>query len=669
MSARSSGYSPLDDETGHDQEMLPMNPGNMRRADTWGFHAVLDMGFDRQTRVEQMETAKGMTPELQVFVESMRKATDAAHFGLSFTYSSLSYQPKKSPRMILQNVTGSIERGSVTAVMGGSGAGKSTFVNVLMGKTSHTGGSVAINGIPGKLKRYKKLIGYVPQDDIVLPELTVYENILHSARVRLPRTWKDIEVVGHVNAVIECLELSHVKDSLIGTIGKPVISGGQRKRVSIGMELAAAPMAIFLDEPTSGLDATAASSIMGTLKAISCLGISVVVIIHQPRMEIFEMLDNLVLLADGQLIYEGLESEVRQFFEASGYIFPPHSNYGDVVTDIITGNGRAYKSGGDVSKESLIRHWANSRQFSERKSRPGSIVSINTSSTNKILKTRGASRARQTYLCLLRAMLQQYRTKGVFWSEMALASVAGFLIGLALNSKEGVLFQGLHKAPYEVLSVAQDLRSTPELALLTAIAIGLVSAAPGVKIFSEEMLLHRREAEAGHSRLAYFLAKSLSAIPRMILGCLHVSAWCLLLSVPVVSWYYAFMVNLLYFYCIYGLASFLSMILRREDAPLFSTLISLIVGVLCGASPPLSKVRSWHLEWLWRASPSVWLAEVYFGQMVSPFDYLYDVEFASDMAGYNLHWFKRNLAVLFLIGTIYRILAFVGLFAGKRLRV
>lgn len=123
-----------------------------------------------------------------------------------------------------------------------------------MGKTSNTSGVTKVNGVAGNISKYKKIIGYVPQDDIVLPEMTVRENILHSARIRLPSNWKESEIQHHVDILLSCLQLSHVKDSLVGSPGAPVISGGQRKRVSIGMELAAAPMALFLDEPTSGLD-------------------------------------------------------------------------------------------------------------------------------------------------------------------------------------------------------------------------------------------------------------------------------------------------------------------------------------------------------------------------------------------------------------------------------
>ena len=660
----------------------------------------------------------GLTPEIRAFVDSMRRATDATDIGLSFGYNKLTYQPKGVPRPILQNVTGSIKRGTLTAVMGGSGAGKSTFVNVLMGKTQYTSGSVTINQIPGKMKRYKKLIGYVPQDDIVLPELTVYENILHSARIRLPRTWREGEIRAHVDSVIDCLELSHVRDSRVGTISKPIISGGERKRVSIGMELAAAPMALFLDEPTSGLDATAANSMMITLKALARLGMSVIVIIHQPRMEIFSMLDDLILLADGQLIYEGPETEVQNFFEEIGYSFPQHANFGDVVTDIITGNGRPYKAAGDVSKESLIAYWAQHEpanvenqeddidthsnlypQDRERSESPTpSMQTVNTVVStvsrirherhpslrgeqqqppsvgsvqiNQLLRRRGAPLWKQTVLCLNRALLQQYRQRSSFWFEMGLATLAGFLLGLAEHSKKGILFTGLYNPPYDILSISSDFKSAPEMALLVAIAIGLVSAAPGVRIFSEELVLHRREAEAGHSRVAYFVAKTLSVFPRMVLACMHFTVPLFLLATPVMPWATAFLAHLVYFYCIYGLAALVSMLARREDAPLWATMLALIVGILSGAAPPLANVKGWHMEWLWRASPGVWLAEIYFGQLVKPFGYLYDVGLAARFTGYRLEnglWL--DLVVLLAIGSLYRVFAFVGLLVGGRMRM
>ncbi|CZT13241.1 uncharacterized protein RCO7_05281 [Rhynchosporium graminicola] len=196
--------------------------------------------------------------------------------------------------------------------MGASGAGKSTFLNVLMGKQSNTGGVTKVNGVAGNIAKYKKIIEYVPEDGIVLPELTFRENIQHSARIQLPCTWSDKEIKNHVDILINYLQLSHVQDSLVGGTAAPVISGG--KRVRIGMELAAAPMALFLDEPTSRLDARAAASIMSTLKALSRLGMTILTIIHLPRQGIFEFLDSLVLLGSGRMIYCGAQIDMQPHF-------------------------------------------------------------------------------------------------------------------------------------------------------------------------------------------------------------------------------------------------------------------------------------------------------------------------------------------------------------------
>ncbi|VUC28975.1 unnamed protein product [Clonostachys rosea] len=664
--AKMSGYNALSDDP-NDREMQPLDATYISRRPTLGFEAALEPEAGTETDGTEGHKPYETNPQLQAFMDAMRKATEAFDFGLSFRYEDLTFQPKGSPRPILNHVTGSIDRGTLTAVMGGSGGGKSTFVNVLMGKTNHTHGFIAINNKPDKLKRYKKVIGYVPQDDIVLPELTVYENIAHSARVRLPRTWSNRDIDRLVDAVIDCLELSHVCDSLVGSVSKPVISGGQRKRVSIGMELAAAPMAIFLDEPTSGLDASAASSMMRTLKSLAKLGISVIVIIHQPRVETFEMLDNLILLGNGQTIYEGPQETAHEFFENMGFRFPPHTNKADVITDIITGHGREYKPVGDITKEFLIEHWSQYRANLTRDTSRHTLSSAGQGLMHKAIKKRGAYRFKQFWLCLCRAVLQQYRGYWSFWGEMALSLLGGFLLGLAQNSRNGVLFKGTYKT-YGMLSTSTDYIAAPQFALLVAIAIGLVSAAPGVKIFSEELLVQNREAEAGHSRVSYFLAKVLCVFPRMVFACLHFSVPLLLLAMPVINWGVAFMANLLYVFCIYGLATIVSMICKREEAPLLSAMLSLILGILSGAAPPLRSVKGWHMEWLWRASPGTWLAEVYFGQLVGPYEYLYNIDTAAGMTGFHLGWLWRNMLILFGIGIGYRVIAFVFLCFGHRLR-
>lgn len=398
--------------------------------------------------------ALSQEPEMQRFLIYLSRAIHTKEVGLSFDFEGLSFKTRQGQK-ILSDVTGSIARGTMTGVMGGSGAGKSTFVNALMrGKSSC--GTVKINGWAKDMKKYKKLIGYVPQDDIVLPELTVRENILHSARMRLPSSWNDKAIQDYVDSLIACLSLTHVRNSLVGDARKPVISGGQRKRVSVGMELAAAPMAIFLDEPTSGLDATSAASIMRLLKAISQLGVTVIAIVHQPREDIFVGFDQLILLAQGRQVYEGPTGEAVPYFEDLGYQFPMRSNPADTIVDIITGNGGQYCTKIDKSDdqvESLISFWREMGQSGiSNKCLPLVVDAPNAhrlsmqsvqsaaehdQSLRETMKARGASWHAQVYYCCKRALLQQIRSRTSFFFEIGVAALAGLVIGLSAYSSKG----------------------------------------------------------------------------------------------------------------------------------------------------------------------------------------------------------------------------------------
>lgn len=170
----------------------------------------------------------------------------------------------------------------------------------------------------------------------MLSELTVRENIEYSARIRLPPSWTHKYVSGFVDAILQALDLQHVAENHVSSI-----SGGQRKRVNIGMELVSCPSALFLDEPTSGLDATSALKIMRTIKKIACtIGITIVTVIHQPRFEIFEEFDDILLVAPGGLsAYIGPCSEVVGYFERLGFFFDQRNNPADTLMDILSGKG------------------------------------------------------------------------------------------------------------------------------------------------------------------------------------------------------------------------------------------------------------------------------------------------------------------------------------------
>lgn len=653
LGGRKEQYLPIQ----NDNISLEARISGVRRANT-GFLAAMDndFHFDERGAIDDERPDSN----IQQFVQSLSRCTNAASIGLSFEFKNLSYQPKGSRQPILSQVVGEITKGSFWGVMGASGAGKSTFVNVLMGKHSHTGGITKINGSAGVSSKYKKVIGYVPQDDVVLPELTVHGNILHSARIRLPLDWSDKDIQKHVDLVLKCLQLSHVQDSRVGSTAAPVISGGERKRVSIGMELAAAPMALFLDEPTSGLDSTSASSIMGILKAVSRLGITVVTIIHQPRHEIFEALDSILLLGAGRIIYSGKEAETQAYFEDCGFIFPKGHNPADTIMDIIAGQGHLYKKLGDTDVSHLIEQWRYRQNASNAAKgfTNSSPSDVEISALNKTIQMRGAPWYRQTYFCLGRALLQQYRLRSSFYAEIGVASLAGLLLGLAETSQDGINFRGIFQHPYELLSSSVDYESVPEISLLIGVAIGMVASPPAVKIFGEEKLIYLREASSGHNRFAYYIGKVLSTLPRMILSNLHFTMLFMLLATPKISWGAAFIANLLYFYCIYGLSSCVSMVTRREDGPLIATMTSLVVAIISGVKPSLHTVGGWHMTWLWRASPGTWLSEAYFTENLSPYRYLYQIDQAASATGLKLGHYSLDLVVLFLLGTLYRVIAF-----------
>ena len=185
-----------------------------------------------------------------------------------------------------------------------------------------------------------------------MPELSVKENLLHSACIRLPPTWTQIEIAEHVDLLIACLDLTDIRDNIVGDLINPGISGGQRTRVSIGIELAAAPMVLILDEPTSGLDSTAALDIMKLLMAICRLGVTVACIIHQPRIEIFQCLDDILLLANGREVCFGNATDVCKYFRTVGFEIPPASNPADVIMNIISERDQKYAvatSNGDLN--------------------------------------------------------------------------------------------------------------------------------------------------------------------------------------------------------------------------------------------------------------------------------------------------------------------------------
>ncbi|MFK7953981.1 MAG: ATP-binding cassette domain-containing protein, partial [Ekhidna sp.] len=207
--------------------------------------------------------------------------------------------------------------GKLFGIMGGSGAGKSTLFNVLNGTAKPSSGSVRINGIDiyKSPKKVEGIIGFVPQDDLLIEDLTVYQNLYYAAKLCFSKATKE-DLNTLVTKTVDSLGLSEARNLKVGNPLMKTISGGQRKRLNIGLELLREPSVLFVDEPTSGLSSNDSENIMDLLKELSLRGKMVFVVIHQPSSEIFKMFDKLVILdKGGHQIYYGNPVESVTYFK------------------------------------------------------------------------------------------------------------------------------------------------------------------------------------------------------------------------------------------------------------------------------------------------------------------------------------------------------------------
>ena len=201
---------------------------------------------------------------------------------IDFHFHKLGLQLNSTGQQVLQGVTGHCVSGTVTAVMGPSGAGKTTFLNTLAGKATYgqTTGTVLINGVMQNTSRFSNIIGFVPQEDIMHRELTVKEILTTYAWLRQPAGATQRQIESVVRDVIHVLDLRRVRHSVVGDEAKRGISGGQRKRVNVGMEMVADPSVLFLDEPTSGLDSTTSFDLVSALSELANRGTNVITVLH-----------------------------------------------------------------------------------------------------------------------------------------------------------------------------------------------------------------------------------------------------------------------------------------------------------------------------------------------------------------------------------------------------
>ncbi|PIA15271.1 hypothetical protein COEREDRAFT_82231 [Coemansia reversa NRRL 1564] len=243
-------------------------------------------------------------------------------------------------RVILNEITGQVCAGETIAIIGSSGAGKTTLLNALSSRIvgGSLSGQVLFHGRQRNPGTYKRLTAYVQQDDIMHAMLTVNETLSYASRLRLPNSqYTQEEKSERVASIIKKLRLEGIRNSQIGNAKTRGVSGGERKRVSIGAELLTDPHLLFLDEPTSGLDSNSSQLVVELIKQVTReRQIGAMMTIHQPSARIFNTFDKVILLSQGCIVYFGPTATAIDYFAGIGYQCPMHENPADYFIDLMT---------------------------------------------------------------------------------------------------------------------------------------------------------------------------------------------------------------------------------------------------------------------------------------------------------------------------------------------
>jgi ABC-type multidrug transport system ATPase subunit/ABC-type multidrug transport system permease subunit len=404
---------------------------------------------------------------------------------------------------ILQEISGKAVSGELLAIMGPTGCGKTSLMNILAGRVAGLSasdtalsGNIYINGLPRDDAAFRRYSAYVLQDDRLYPHLTVHETLMMSAHFFLPDEVTYEQKENLVTSVINELGLVKTRDTIIGDERVRGVSGGERKRANIAVQLISDPAVLFLDEPTSGLDSFQAQAVMEAMKNMALNGRLVITVIHQPRSSIFDMFDKLLLLSQGRSIFLGDSRDASSFFVESGFSMPRFFNPADFFLDILSPDSRTAEL--DAAANNRISQLA---EAWKQKLDLNALVSARASEQIEAApRTFTAQRFfRNLGILFWRAWSELSRDIPVIMFKIVLSTFFGCIIGAIYNNisndqasifnREGLLF---------IIVLNQAFNN----------AIGVASTFP-----KEKIIVNRERSAGAYDTLSYFFAKFLAEMP------------------------------------------------------------------------------------------------------------------------------------------------------------
>lgn len=423
------------------------------------------------------------------------------HSPVAVTWKNLTVSVTKrgKTQTLLKNISGCIN-GGFWAIMGSSGGGKTTLLNALslrLDSYMTGGGDLMLNGRPYTKGGLKNMSAYVMQDDVLMAELSLQETMEFTAKMRMHKNSTAEEREARIDKLLKLLGIDHVRGVKVGNSVKKGISGGERKRLCIAMELLNHPSLLFLDEPTSGLDSFTSLTVCNALQELASRGeCTVVCTIHQPQQQIFDLFDNLIVMKKGSIMYQGKANLAVEFLRDTLRMnIPDHANIADYLLDML-------------AREDTLDKASNDRLLSMRDEFNSLKVDLSIGIEKKEFEEREEHNwFSQFWVLLGRNMTQAGRRWDLILMTVIMSAIMALFVGggtwLALGDRVGQQFVSFW----------------PSSIFFCFLTEGIAASFQSIHQFPLERSLSMRERSAGTYRVsAYFVAKAVSDLSVQLLG-------------------------------------------------------------------------------------------------------------------------------------------------------
>ncbi|KAK4798715.1 hypothetical protein SAY86_031041 [Trapa natans] len=508
----------------------------IRVEETHNGHAAPD---DTTTNTCRIAVEDGSPPAAVPFVLAFNNLTYSVKVPQKMTLRSLLRRPlspvTRANKVLLDDISGEAREGEIMAVLGASGSGKSTLIDALANRISHDSlsGSITLNRETLDSSLQKAISAYVMQDDLLFPMLTVEETLMFSAEFRLPRSLSRSRKRTRVRALIDQLGLQSATNTVIGDEGHRGVSGGERRRVSIGIDIIHDPILLFLDEPTSGLDSTSAFMVVRVLRRIAKGGSVVIMSIHQPSFRILSLIDQLIILSHGRHVYGGPPADLPQFFAGFKHPIPENENKIESALDLIRELEEV--PGGTLALVDFNKSWQASRINSAHGD--GSSVNSKLSLRDAIcasvakgkLVSGDSGRLSAAASGVSRSSVQTFANP--FWAEMGVISKRSLTNSRRMPELFGIRFGAVMVTGIILATIYRKLDDSPKgvqerLGFFAfAMSTTFYTCAEAIPVFLQERYIFMREtAYNAYRRSSYVLAHSIITLPSLVVLSLAFSA-------------------------------------------------------------------------------------------------------------------------------------------------